>query len=347
MAIPKRNVLFGAARAAAGVAWLLTAAAAIAHHSSAGVYAMDTIVELEGEVTEVLWRNPHVRFAIRTADGSVWGIETNSVSILRRMEIGPDVVAVGEHVKVAGSPSRRNDNELWVNNLLLADGREVVLRPGVEPRWTHDTVGTSAVWLARGTAAPAEQAGKPSIFRVWSTHFTGPDRDLWNATYPLTPAAAAARAAFDPLKDNPIADCRPKGMPWIMEQPYPMELVDRGDKILMRLEEYDTVRTFYMDPQAEIDTTPTRLGHSRAHWEDDTLVVETHGINWKYFNPTGIPVSDAIEIVERFKLSEDGSRLLYTMLVTDPVVFTEPVLLDKAWVWRPGEQVRPYECTNG
>lgn len=319
-----------------------------AHHSFAGVFDTDHVVEVEGEVTEVLWRNPHVRFTIRSADGQRWAVETNSVSILRRMDIGPDLITPGAHVKVAGSPSRRNDNELWVNNLLLADGREVVLRPGVEPRWTRDTVGTSRVWLAHGTTAPTEGAdGKPSIFRVWSTHFTGPERNLWNESYPLTEAAAAAVARFDPLADNPLADCRPKGMPWIMEQPYPMELIDRGDDIVMHLEEYDTVRTFHLDPNAKVDATPSRLGFSRAHWVGDMLVVETRGIDWKYFNATGIPVSDQIEIVEHFRLSSDGSRLLYTMLVTDPAVFTEPVLLDKEWVWRPGEAVRPYECTDG
>ena len=50
------------------------------------------------------------------------------------------------------------------------------------------------------------------------------------------------------------------------------------------------------------------------------------------------------EIVERFTPSADGSRLDYTMTITDPATFTARVTLTKAWEWRPGEEVRPYEC---
>jgi hypothetical protein len=47
---------------------------------------------------------------------------------------------------------------------------------------------------------------------------------------------------------------------------------------------------------------------------------------------------------ERFTLNADGSRLEYRMVVTDPATFTAPVTLQKAWEWRPGEELRPYEC---
>ncbi len=47
---------------------------------------------------------------------------------------------------------------------------------------------------------------------------------------------------------------------------------------------------------------------------------------------------------ERFSLNADGSRLEYTLTVTDPTTFTEPAEFTKAWEWRPGEQVKPYDC---
>ena len=67
---------------------------------------------------------------------------------------------------------------------------------------------------------------------------TDPTVDI-NA-YPLTPAARAQLAEFDRSTDNPTANCVPKGMPTIMEAPYPIEFVrqDGGD-ILLKLEEYD------------------------------------------------------------------------------------------------------------
>ena len=61
---------------------------------------------------------------------------------------------------------------------------------------------------------------------------TDPTVDI-NA-YPLTPAARAQLAEFDRSTDNPTANCVPKGMPTIMEAPYPIEFVrqDGGDILL-------------------------------------------------------------------------------------------------------------------
>ncbi len=324
---------------------LLLPAPGTAHHAFTGVFDMDNVVEVTGELTELLWRNPHVRFSVRTAEGETWEIETNSVSILRRMDISSEIMSVGDNISIAGYKARSGSQDMWVNHVLLANGREVVTRPGVEPYWSDSTLGTSEIWLAEGTDARDSEAGARGIFRVWSTHFTGPSRDLFEPDLPLTAAAAAVQAAFDPVADDPIGDCNPKGMPWIMSQPYPMQIIDRGDVILFHMEEYDAVRTFYMDPETETDDSPTRLGRSQGRWVGDELHVTTRHIDWPYFNSSGIRQSDAIELYERFSLSEDGSRLNYRLTATDPATFTEPVELDKAWMWRPGEVVRPYECT--
>jgi hypothetical protein len=72
--------------------------------------------------------------------------------------------------------------------------------------------------------------------------------------------------------------------------------------------------------------------------------VTTADIGYPWFNGTGIPLGPNATTEERFELNEDGSRLDYTMTVTDFTTFTAPVTLRKAWEWRPGEQVRPYEC---
>lgn len=324
---------------------LLLPVSGVAHHAFTGVFDMDNVTELSGELTELLWRNPHVRFSIRTDAGETWEIETNSVSILGRMDISAEIMAVGDNITVAGYKARSGRLDMWTNNLLLADGREVVMRPGVEPYWTDSTLGTSEVWLAEGTEVTDSAAEGLGLFRVWSTHFTGPSRSLFEADLPLTAPAAAARAAFDPVADDPIGDCILKGMPWIMAQPYPVALVDQGDIILFQIEEYDAVRTFYMDAEAEIDESPARLGRSRGHWVGDELHVTTRHIDWPYFDSSGTPQSDAIELYEVFSLSDDGSRLNYQLTATDSATFTEPVELDKAWMWRPGEVVKPYDCT--
>ena len=316
---------------------------AMGHHAFSGVFDMDNLMELEGEITRLMWRNPHVQFTIRTAQGESWDIETNSVSILSRMDVDPSLLSEGDRVAVAGYPARDGDSEMWINNLLLSDGREVVTRPGVAPHWSEEHLGRSDYWLGDGDAGAADQG----IFRVWSTRFNGPGRYMGLDEYPLTESAAAARASFDPLVDNPIGDCTPKGIPWIMHQPYPVAFSRDGDDILFHIEEYDLVRRIHMNPDAATDDiAPTLLGYSTGSWDGDDLMVETRSVDWYHFNSNGIPQSSQARFEERFSLSDDGANLDYTITVTDPETFTAPVTMSKQWVWRPGETVKPYECTN-
>jgi hypothetical protein len=60
-----------------------------------------------------------------------------------------------------------------------------------------------------------------------------------------------------------------------------------------------------------------------------------------------IPLSDELELLERFTPSTDGSRLDYKMTVTDPAAFLEPVELEFYWIYISGVTVEPYECTEG
>ena len=227
---------------------------------------------------------------------------------------------------------------------------EVVMSPGSEPRWAGETIGTSDTWFADSGDASDPARG---LFRVWSTSLRARRAGLgfWNENYPLTAAAQSAVQTYDPVGDSPILNCAPKGMPTIMEQPYPIEFVEQDQAILLRVEEYDTIRTLHLDTEIDAaieraEQPSTHLGYSLAHWEDRTLVVETSDISWGYFNHIlGIPQSAEAELIERFTPSVDGSRLDYTMTITDPANFTEPVVLEKSWLWLPDVRVEPYECT--
>ena len=48
-------------------------AAAAAHHSFAAHFLMDRFTEVEGQVTEVQWVNPHIRILLEDAGGERWG----------------------------------------------------------------------------------------------------------------------------------------------------------------------------------------------------------------------------------------------------------------------------------
>ena len=163
----------------------------------------------------------------------------------------------------------------------------------------------------------------------------------------MTPGARAALAAFDRTKDNPTANCTPKGMPTIMEAPYPIEFQQQsGGDIVLKIEEYDLHRTIHMTDGRRLGAvTPTPLGFSTGRWDGAALVVTTSRINWPYFSQLGIPQSPAVQVVERFVPTADGSRLDYEMTVTDPATFTKPVVLRQYWLYLPGVRLLPYECS--
>ncbi len=329
----------------------VSAGTAAAHHSFFGRFDTQRLVELEGEVTDILWRNPHAYFSVR-ADGEAWEIETSSLTVLKRLGIDAGTIRVGDRVRIAANPPTSAKKEMYARHVLLPDGRELLLNVGLQPRWTgrDRAVGDESLLMASQGDGSRPELG---IFRVWShtraiprlfPEVVDPAVDI-NA-YPLTPAARAQLAAFDRATDNPTANCVPKGMPTIMEAPYPIELVRQssGD-ILLKLEEYDLTRPIYMsgDPAHEPPAAP--LGFSVGRFDGTTLVVTTTRISWPFFSQLGIRQTPDVAIVERFTPTADGSRLDYEMTVTDPKTFTRPVVLRQHWLWLPSVTLLPYECT--
>lgn len=325
-----------------------------AHHSRAAVYDMSSTVEVEGEVTRVLWRNPHIRFWLDVdIDGEVveWEIESTPPGTLERHGISQEILRVGQTLRIAGPPGRYNEHSMEASNLLLPDGREVLIMRDSVPRWSEQTLG----WAppdpgdARVEAAVSRASG---IYRVWSRDEDASFRVREGSSFrlvgltelPLTQSAREYLENFDPIADNPIPGCTPKGMPYIMGQPYPIEFVDEGERILLRIEEYDLTRVVHLaENSAPASASP--LGHSRGRWEGDSLVVVTSAILDPQYQ-AGIPLSDAVEVEERFELSSDGTRLDHQLIVTDPVTLSEPVTRARYWTWIPGVEIMPYECTD-
>jgi hypothetical protein len=337
--------LAGALVSAAGS---LAAARVHAHHSYTEFDGART-VEIEGTLVVLAWQNPHTHMQVRVLDAGsgtvVWDIETGAVNSLRRRGAPLDAIEVGDVVKVAGWPSKRSADRMYATNL-LGGGREFMFQTGTQ-RWP--SVPSYAESFNGATPAPPVSSGAPTLFRVWvSDPAVDPETRngfLTRAPVSLTESAQKAVASFDPVTQSTSTACVPKGMPILMGQPFPIELVDRGDTILLRLEEYDAVRTIHMTPgapPASLASSP--LGYSAGRWDGNTLVVETDRLDSPYFNSRGVPLSRSARTVERFTVSGDGSRLSYTLTVTDPETFTEPARATRAWLARDGEQLLPYDC---
>ena len=111
-----------------------------------------------------------------------------------------------------------------------------------------------------------------------------------------------------------------------MPNPFPIAFVDNGDSITLNLSN-TVLRTIHLTG----DTNPngvaaTKQGYSVGRWDGRILEVETTRVDWPYFDDNGTPQSEQVRMLESFALSGDGSRLDYELTVTDPVVFTRPVM---------------------
>ena len=94
------------------------------------------------------------------------------------------------------------------------------------------------------------------------------------------------------------------------------------------------------------DPPATRMGYSVGRWDGRTLIVESKKFTGGAYDDMGTPQSAAMQVAERFTLSEDETRLDWEATVTDPETFTEPVSrrnLHFAWV--PGEEIKPFNCS--
>ena len=140
----------------------------------------------------------------------------------------------------------------------------------------------------------------------------------------LTPeyaAKAQARAATPP--DESATNCLPPGLPGIMTQPYPYEILMTPGQVTIISEAYTQVRHIYTDGRPlPADPDPTFYGTSIGRWEDNTLVVETVGFEEV---PRGLsfPYSDKMKIVERFRLT-DADTLTIETTIHDPEALTAP-----------------------
>src|SRR5690606_19632142 len=144
-------------------------------------------------------------------------------------------------------------------------------------------------------------------FRVWS--YPSPVYET-REHVPLTAAARAARAQFDEV-DNPIMACEQKSMPGSMLTPNPYELVDNGETLTIRGYEGDVTRTVYLDETLEVEEKPlSKQGISVGTWEaGGTLAIRTSRIDAPHLGFSGIALSGAAEVLERYTLSEDQTRL--------------------------------------
>jgi hypothetical protein len=95
-------------------------------------------------------------------------------------------------------------------------------------------------------------------------------------------------------------------------------------------------------------------GDSRAHWDGNTLVIDTTNYNDKGWIATsaatgrikGIPQSEALHVVERFT-RVDKNTINYQVTIDDPNVYTKPWKVEIPLVRDPDYHIYEYACQEG
>jgi hypothetical protein len=149
------------------------------------------------------------------------------------------------------------------------------------------------------------------------------------------------------LRDDPEANCFMVGVPRITYMPYPFQIVQARDQVILLYEYVHTNRIVYLNgskhPPSDVALW---MGDSRGHWERDTLVVDVTSFNAStWLDRAGNFHSESLHVVERY--TPDGpNHIRYQATIEDPEVFTRPWQINLVLYRRmePGLQVLEYEC---
>ena len=138
--------------------------------------------------------------------------------------------------------------------------------------------------------------------------------------------------------------CVTRGLPASMLPAYynnGVQIMQSPGYVAIRLEMIHETRVVRVDGRPAVDAgTKAWFGHSRGHWEGDTLVVETtnfngqgsstniHTIGSPPFNNT--PISTEYTLTERFTRTGPDT-LIYQATVDDAVIWTAPWTVELPW----------------
>jgi hypothetical protein len=122
------------------------------------------------------------------------------------------------------------------------------------------------------------------------------------------------------------SSCMPAGVPgfssFIVE---PVYFIQSPKEVLMVYVGNQEVRHIHMDVTHSRNPKPSWYGESIGHYEGDTLVIDTIGLNNKTFvDNYRTPHTEKLHVVERYRLVEGGKVLEANIRVEDPDTFNQP-----------------------
>jgi hypothetical protein len=174
---------------------------------------------------------------------------------------------------------------------------------------------------------------------------------------PMTPWGneryAAARPSQGPHgvkleeTNDRVYKCQPPGMPYIYIQLFPMQIIQTPAEVIEVFEYDHIVRHIYIDGRKHpANLKPSYNGHSIGHWEGDTLVVDTIGLNGKnWLDRVGHPESTRMHILERIH-RVDQKTLQVDLTYDDPDSYTKPWSAQIRFTLHPDWDILEHICED-
>ena len=211
--------------------------------------------------------------------------------------------------------------------------------------------GYNQVWLDSGDT-------------VLSTGQTSLIVDPPNGRAPLRESAAAVRDYyFAHVEDDYIYHtvwdrCLTRGVPGSMlpagyNNAY--RFIQTPDTFTIVYEMIHDVRTIHLNKDRHVDDkVKLYMGDSVAHWEGDTLVVETQNFNDRGMIASssagarlkGVPVTEDLHVVERFTRVSDDT-IMWSATITDPEIYTRPFTISMPLTRDEEYVMYEYACHEG
>jgi hypothetical protein len=166
-----------------------------------------------------------------------------------------------------------------------------------------------------------------------------------------TPAGLALMDGNNEANDTNL-ECHPYDFVRAATNPLPFEIVRSGDTLTINYEEWNRVRTVYLDGRAFPDPLePSSLGYSVGRVEDGALIIETRGLVASTYPPITINAagghSEQLESTERYTVTPgEPPVLVLELTLEDPGTLTEPYVYYKRWIGTPGIELLTDSCSD-
>nr|TFG52675.1 MAG: hypothetical protein E4H34_04680 [Hyphomicrobiales bacterium] len=122
------------------------------------------------------------------------------------------------------------------------------------------------------------------------------------------------------------SSCMPAGVPnFVAIGGGLLYILQSPDLVLMLRDGNAQMRRIYLNAPHSENPAPSWYGDSVGHYEGDTLVIDTIGLNDRSFvDSYRTPHTEKLHVIERWRLVEGGERIDVHISVDDPGTFNQP-----------------------